>query len=249
MFLTSDFALATTKKSYEDPSGLGIILQCSISSSLGAVSVISVYWPNHLQGDLATSNQLIADLTLWLQAHRPHQTPEDYIWSILRSHIAKSSSISIIDWDFNCTAVDARLNWFYDYNFIRAHSTFPSFSTHYSGHLPKGQLDHVFGNVLPASVGYCVSPVIRCFTDHRPIWAHYPIEVQRIPKTKRLVVPRYQVRKLSSFPKDKLLSINNRISCLVTHRGSTNAGDCLLQTVQVLVRNFVYKLPQVTNTY
>jgi hypothetical protein len=158
------------RKLYQDGAKAWTVQEISFWSLAGLIRIISVYWPIPLQHDLETGQQLIADLIRWQGEKWYHQDPNKYMQEVIESRLRKES-YTIIGGDWN--AEFSSTNYPSLKTGIRAMHE-QDFSTHYSGLSPKRKIDHIFSRRAPQGTGYCTSPALCSFSDHRPIWGSSP---------------------------------------------------------------------------
>jgi hypothetical protein len=199
LFLCNAQFTKAFRKAWEDPSKLGIIYENSFHTSHGVLRVLSIYWPVPLVGELETSQQLIADLIIWLRANWPHQDPGRYIKEMLTARILKESWQTVVGGDFNASADDPQLAFISELGMSRVHADCGHFFTRFCGSAPSSQIDHIYSSAAQVGAGYSESPILRAYSDHRPVMGYFGIGMQEEQRSPRFKPPEFRIRNLKKM--------------------------------------------------
>ena len=183
---------------WNDPSGLGSILELTFSSALGKVRIIGTYWPTPATNDEDGSEQLAHRLDTWLRTNKLGLTPDEYMAKTLQQRGKKPALLHLIGGDLNANPHDRRLQDMAEWGIRMAHNT--PFFTRFSGSRGTGQIDHLMANMDPIGTGHTEYEGLRTHTDHRPIWARYLIAPPASPRVKRLAKHQFKTRKIEDMP-------------------------------------------------
>jgi hypothetical protein len=230
---------------YQDPSGLGLVQELSLWSQTGIIRIISVYWPIDQNQSTETSQQLINDLISWLLLNWHHQDPHLYMQEIIESRLRKPSGLTTIGGDWNSIPNSPRLQFLGDMGYIRVHEPEQGLSTHYSGCRPKRQIDHIFSRTSSTGYGYCISPILQCFSDHRPIWTYYSMGIGNTTHRPQLILPDYKMTNLSKVDPHQFNSYLK--ACFPTL--PEDPGEWLKEFTDAAVMKLKVKLPKKQKQY
>ena len=183
---------------WNDPSGLGIMLELTFSSSTGRIRIVGTYWPTPATNLEESSVQLAFRLARWLSTNNIRSTVDQYMATTLQQRGKKPAFLHLIGGDLNANPHDPRITDITEWGLRVAHKG--NFFTRFSAENGTGRIDHLMANLDPVGTGYTEYDGIRTHTDHRPIWARYVIAPPASARTKRLAKQQFKTRKIEDMP-------------------------------------------------
>ena len=152
---------------WEDPTGLGLVMELTFAHKDRIIRIISVYWPA-ATAQTATEG-LQARTMRWLQLKGKDISTDAFVQSLIESRVNRLTMEVVVLGDLNQHwGIDLR-EWLNVLQLRNYHDSW-MINTRFSGSDPTGTIDYVLGNVQQIE-GHCEGACEwQQFSDHRPLW-------------------------------------------------------------------------------